>query len=270
MKLQQEKLNDITAKLINWIKNIMQINGGSKAVIGISGGKDSSVTAALCVEALGNKNVYGVLMPDGIQKDIGYAYEICTHLDIPHAVMQINPVTEAFFSALEGLRGHLIPSVSDKTKINLPPRVRMTALYAISQSIPGSRVLNTSNLSEDWIGYTTLYGDTAGALSPLAMLTSDEVIQVGRKLGVPEKFLIKPPEDGLTGKTDEEVLGFTYDTLNRYIREGIIEDTKLKEKIDLLHKYNRFKFTPIPMFPANLPIKAEDTTGIYEQDGKCS
>ncbi len=264
MRLEKNKLERITQDLIEWIRNMMVNNGGNKAVIGISGGKDSSVVAALCVEALGKENTIGILMPDGIQKDINYAYEICDYLGIPHATVPINKMTEAFFSSLEGMSSDFIPVISKKTKLNLPPRVRMTLLFAISQSIVGSRVINNSNLSEDWVGYVTVYGDSAGALAPLAMLTTDEVIQVGRQLEIPEKFLIKPPEDGLTGKTDEDVLGFSYDILNQYIREGVIEDKRTKSIIDKLHKYSRFKYLPMPVFQPDLPIKATDMAGVYK------
>ncbi len=266
MELQKDKIETMIQKLIEWIREMMKAAGGSKAVIGISGGKDSSIVAALCVKALGKENVIGVLMPDGIQKDIDYAYEICRFLDISHATVPINPMTQAFLDSLEIIRDELIPSVSKQTKLNLPPRVRMTLLYAISQSIGGSRVINTSNLSEDWVGYVTTYGDTTGAFAPIAMLTTDEVIQVGRYLDIPEKFLVKPPEDGLTGKTDEDVLGFFYDTLNKYLREGIIEDKPTKGTIDLLHKSSRFKFLPIPMFQPDLPMRAVDIADIYHKE----
>ena len=131
----------------------------------------------------------------------------------------------------------------------------MTILYALSQSIEDSRVIHTGNLSERWIGYTTVYGDNTGALSPLGNFTSQEVIQIGRYLKIPEKFIVKPPADGLTGKTDEMVLGFSYDLLNKYIRTGEIADLKTKEKIDAMHKYTGFKFEPIPLFSNGLPVK---------------
>lgn len=268
MKLKQEKLEQITEGLLKWIKKMLESSGGDKAIIGISGGKDSSVVAGLCVKALGKGNVFGVLMPHGIQKDIDYAKEISDYLGIQNIIVPITPMMETFLGSLENIKGDFIQEISKQTILNLPPRVRMSLLYAISQSMDGSRVINTSNLSEDWVGYATIYGDTTGAFSPLAMLTTDEVIQVGRYIGIPEKFLVKIPEDGLTNKTDEDVLGFTYDTLNRYIREGVIEDEALKEKIDKMHKFSRFKFEPIPMFNANLPIKAIEIGNVYKSKNK--
>ena len=139
----------------------------------------------------------------------------------------------------------------------------MTLLYALAQSLDAV-VINTSNLSEDWVGYATIYGDTAGAFSPLGQLTTEEVIALGRTLGLSEKFLVKAPSDGLTGKTDEEVLGFSYPLLNRYLREGICEDPAIKERIDKLHRQSRFKFLPIPMFEAPYDILAEDIAHIYD------
>lgn len=266
MKLSEEKLKNITNDLINWIKEMMKGSGGEKAVIGISGGKDSSVVAGLCVKALGKENVFGVLMPHGVQYDIDYSREICEYLDIKCKTVSITPMMNGFFEVLEEIKGDFIEDISKQTKLNLPPRIRMTLLYAISQSIDNSRVINTSNLSEDWVGYATIYGDTTGAFSPLAMLTTDEVIQVGRYIGIPEKFIVKVPEDGLTKKTDEDVLGFSYETLNHYIREGKIENKEIKEKIDKMHKLSRFKFNTLPMFNSKLPVKAREIGNIYNKE----
>lgn len=257
MKLEERILKDIHFGLIKWIKEILKDIGGNKVVIGISGGKDSSIVAALCVEALGKNNVIGVLMPDGPQQDISFAYEICEYLDIHNITIPIDSITKIYLQSIDDIKKDIVPEVTAKTKLNLPPRVRMTILYGISQSIPKSRVVHTGNLSEKWIGYTTLYGDNTGAFSPLGMLTSSEVIQLGRFIGLPENFIEKPPADGLTGKTDETVLGFSYDILNKYIREGIIEDKLIKEKIDNLHRSNLFKFTQPPVFTVDLPIYGE-------------
>ena len=264
MKLTNEILEKTTVNIVEWIKKSMVNSGGNKAVIGISGGKDSSVTAALCVKALGKENVIGVLMPDGIQRDISDSEELCNFLDIKRTRVNIENMTKNFLESLNGIEDEIVPSISAQTRLNLPPRVRMTLLYAISQSIDNSRVVNTSNISEDWVGYATLYGDTTGAFSPLGMLTSDEVIQIGDFLGLPSRFLHKKPSDGLTGKTDEDVFGFTYEVLNRYIREGICEDEIIKKKIDDMHRYSRHKFLTIPMFQPFLPIGAKDIANIYK------
>lgn len=264
MKLTNENLENLSINLINWIKEKMTESGGTKAIIGISGGKDSSVTAALCVKALGTENVIGVLMPDGLQGDIQDAIDLCHILDISHIIANIAPMTKAFKDLIGNIQHVKMHGMTDQTRLNIPPRVRMTTLYAISQSIDNSRVINTSNISEDWIGYATVYGDTAGAFSPLGTLTSDEVIQLGDYIGLPDRFTFKTPSDGLTGKTDEDVFGFSYDVLNKYIREGICEDEEIKAKIDRMHQYSRHKFLPIPMFPASLPIKANDIAKIYK------
>ncbi len=258
-----DNINEVKKDLVNWTRNEMKKIGATKAVIGISGGKDSSTVAALMVEALGKENVFGVLMPDGVQKDINYATSLCEFLDIKYEIVSIDKITGSFKESLS-----FLDSVSRQTILNMPPRIRMTMLYAISQSIPGSLVINTSNLSEDWIGYATIYGDTTGAFSPLATFTTDEVIQLGLSLGLEEKFVIKPPADGLTGKTDEEVIGFSYETLNTYIREGVIEDKEVKEKIDRMHRISRFKFVPITMYNSNLPIAIDDISGVYKFDSE--
>ncbi len=255
MKLSHHTLQKIVDELIKWIKLEMQQRGGTKMLLGISGGKDSSVVAALGAEALGKENVLGVLMPKGEQADIDFSYEISDLLGITNVTIPIEDIYTQVITSLQRLPEGFLPKITTATTINLSPRIRMTILYAISQSIPGSRVIHTGNLSEKWVGYTTVYGDNTGAFAPLGNFTTDEVIQIGRCLEIPEKFLIKPPADGLTGKTDEMVLGFSYEILNKYIRTGEIEDVKIKERIDSMHNYNSFKYDPIPVFPNNLPVK---------------
>lgn len=228
---------------VNWIREFFEKNGkGCNAVVGISGGKDSSVVAALCVEALGADRVIGVLMPCGEQHDIDCAYKLVNHLGIKHYVVNIK-------DALEGIKRNL-PSDLELTSVtlnNLPPRIRMTTLYAVSQSCNG-RVANTCNLSEDWVGYSTRYGDSVGDFSPLSRLTVDEVKKIGHLLGLPSDLVEKTPIDGLCGKTDEDNLGFTYAELDRYIRTGKIDDPAKKELIDRKHKNNLFKLELMPCF----------------------
>ena len=262
MKLSAEQLNDLIERLIAWMNERLQQIGTKNVVVGISGGKDSSVVAALCVKAFGKERVYGVLMPDGEQNDIEYAQDLCKSLDIKHETINIKDITKAFYGVLGDCSFY--ETISRQTKLNMPPRVRMTVLYAVAQSLDAV-VVNTSNLSEDWVGYATHYGDTTGAFSPLAMLTTDEVIQVGRTLGLDERFIMKPPSDGLTGKTDEDILGFTYEMLNKYIRTGVVPED-VEASIDRLHKISRFKFLRIPMFDSQLPIAADDIANIYKTE----
>ncbi len=228
---------------VEWIRGFFEENGkGCNAVVGISGGKDSSVAAALCVEALGKERVIGVLMPCGEQHDIDMAYLLVKHLGIRHYEVNIK-------AAVEGLMASMPKDleITDMTKINLPPRIRMSTLYAVSQSVNG-RVVNTCNLSEDWVGYSTRYGDAAGDFSPMSNLTVTEVKEIGRVLGLPDVLVDKTPIDGLCGKTDEENLGFTYAELDVYIRTGEIEDKEKKEIIDRKHKANLFKLQLMPVF----------------------
>ena len=226
---------------VQWIRDFFEENGpGCNAVLGISGGKDSSIAAALCVEALGKDRVIGVLMPCGEQHDIDMAYMLVNHLDIKHYVVNIK-------DAIEGLKGSMPLELSTQSLTNMPPRIRMTTLYAVSQSCNG-RVVNTCNLSEDWVGFSTRYGDAAGDFSPLCNLTVQEVKEIGRLLNLPDVLVDKVPIDGLCGKTDEDNLGFTYAELDRYIRTGEIEDMAKKERIDTLHKRNLFKLQLMPSF----------------------
>ena len=231
--------------IVKWIQDWFEENGkGCKGVLGISGGKDSSVVAALLVEALGKENVVGVLMPKGEQFDIDVSLALCEHLGIEKYVVNIN-------DAYEGLKNQLVKSgveLNTQAETNLPPRLRMATVYAVSQSVNG-RVANTCNLSEDWVGYSTRYGDSVGDFSPLSKLTVQEVKAVGRALGLPSMFVDKVPIDGLCGKTDEDNLGFTYEVLDRYIREGICEDEEIKAKIDRMHIINQFKLELMPVFP---------------------
>ncbi len=234
----------VTASAVEWIKAWFEENGkGCNAVVGISGGKDSSVVAALCVKALGKDRVIGVLMPNGEQSDIDCSKQLVEFLDIPHYVCNVKSAVDGVLSSLENCG----VEISRQSRVNLPPRVRMATLYALSQSMNG-RVANTCNLSEDWVGYSTRYGDAAGDFSPLGKLTVQEVKAIGKYLGLPQNLVEKVPSDGLSGKTDEDNLGFTYAALDRYIREGVCEDEAVKAKIDRLHKLNEFKLKPIPCF----------------------
>lgn len=233
----------IKNECVNWIREFFEANGKDcNAVVGISGGKDSSVAAALCVEALGRDRVVGVLMPKGEQFDIDMAYMLVNHLGIKHYEINIKDAVEGVLRAMPRDL-----DVSVQSNVNLPPRIRMSILYFVSQSLNG-RVVNTCNLSEDWVGYSTRYGDAAGDFSPMANLTVTEVKEIGRVLGLPDVLVDKVPIDGLCGKTDEENLGFTYAELDRYIRTGEIDDIAKKELIDNKHKWNLFKLQLMPTF----------------------
>lgn len=236
---------EIKDKCVEWIRNFFEENGkGCNAVVGISGGKDSSIVAALCVEALGKDRVIGVLMPNGEQSDIDMSLKLVKHLNIDNITVNIHP-------AVLAIKHEVKPALQDhwsaQTSINLPARIRMTTLYAVSQTMNG-RVANTCNLSEDWVGYSTRYGDAAGDFSPLSNLTVTEIKQIGRVLGLPDDLINKVPTDGLCGKTDEDNLGFTYDVLDKYIRTSEIEDKEVKKKIDTMHEKNLFKLQLMPSF----------------------
>lgn len=226
---------------IEFIRDFFDKNGKDcNAVIGISGGKDSSIAAALCVEALGKDRVIGVLMPCGEQEDINDAYLLVKTLNIKYFEVNIKESVEALKNAIPF-------EISSQSKTNLPPRIRMSTLYAVSQSNNG-RVVNTCNLSEDYVGYSTRYGDAAGDFSPLCNMTVSEVKQIGRLTVLPDTLIDKTPIDGLCGKTDEENLGFTYAVLDRYIRTGEIEDKAVKELIDKKHEQNLFKLKLMPSY----------------------
>lgn len=232
-----------TKACIQWIRDFFEENGKDcNAVVGISGGKDSSVVAALCVEALGKDRVIGVLMPKGEQFDIDYSKDLVEFLGIRNITVNVGEAVEALTRSIE-----VSQPLSRQAQVNLPPRIRMATLYAVAQCNNG-RVANTCNLSEDWVGYSTRYGDAAGDFAPLGKLTVQEVKAIGAYLGLPMNLVEKVPSDGLTDRTDEDNLGFTYAALDKYIRTGVCEDETVKAKIDRLHVLNEFKLKPIPCF----------------------
>ena len=233
----------IIEQACEWIVDFFEHNGkGCNAVLGISGGKDSSVAAALCVKALGKDRVIGVLMPNGVQSDIADAQKLVAHLGIKSYTVNIK---EGFDGIVGAITKDL--ELTEQARVNLAPRLRMSTVYAVSQCCNG-RVVNTCNLSEDWVGYSTRYGDSVGDFSPLSHLTVTEVKQIGKELGLPIDLVEKVPSDGLSGKTDEDNLGFTYAVLDKYIRTGICEDEKTRELIDRKHKMNLFKLQLMPSF----------------------
>ncbi|MGN1347708.1 MAG: NAD(+) synthase [Acutalibacteraceae bacterium] len=230
--------------VVEWIRDFFEKNGkGCNAVLGISGGKDSSVSAALCVEALGKDRVIGVMLPNGTQSDINMSELLVSHLGIKSFTINIKGAFDSLAKETETAVGDF----SAQSRINLAPRLRMAAVYAVSQTLNG-RVVNTCNLSEDYVGYATRYGDAAGDFSPLSHLTVQEVKAIGRVLGLPNELVDKAPTDGLCGKTDEDNRGFTYAVLDRYIREGICEDEETRKRIDRLHEMNKFKLELMPSF----------------------
>lgn len=241
--MKEFDVKDVIEQACDWIVDFFEKNGkGCNAVLGISGGKDSSVAAALCVKALGKDRVIGVLMPNGVQSDIADAQKLVAHLGIKSYTVNIK---EGFDGIVGAITKDL--ELTEQARVNLAPRLRMSTVYAVSQCCNG-RVVNTCNLSEDWVGYSTRYGDSVGDFSPLSHLTVTEVKAIGKELGLPIDLVEKVPSDGLSGKTDEDNLGFTYAVLDKYIRTGVCEDEKTKALIDRKHKMNLFKLQLMPSF----------------------
>ena len=250
----------VTNECINWIKDYFKDNPDGKAIIGISGGKDSTIAAALCVEALGADRVVGVMMPQGHQIDINDSKEVCDMLGITPLTININRAYEGLiagmaigidegFSPLEETFAFIdnIPMI----KTNLPARLRMATLYAVAALYPNSRVVNTCNRSEDYVGYSTKYGDAAGDFSPLGLLTVREVLEIGDELGLPKHLVHKTPSDGMCGKTDEDNLGFTYNELDDFLLGTGKVSEETMAKIERLHFATRHKYEPIPTYNPN-------------------
>ncbi len=235
-------------KIADFIKIWFDQNGPTaKAVVGLSGGKDSTVAAALCVKALGRDRVVGVLMPNEVQPDIDDAKAAAAHLGIKYRVVNIGRPFQAMLEALQ-TEDSADFTITAPLRQNLAPRLRMATLYAVAQGLPeGGRVINTCNRSEDYVGYSTKYGDSAGDVAPLAAYTVDEVIAIGEVMGLPQELVHKAPSDGLCGKTDEDNLGFTYAALDRYIKTGLCEDEAVRANIERRHKLNLHKVSLMPM-----------------------
>lgn len=249
---EKEKRN-----IVGWVKNWFAENGPkTNAVIGISGGKDSTIAAGILCEAIGPERVYGILMPDGRQHDIEDALAVADKLGIQKALVNIGDVTTAFLRAMEDAEDPITGKsanlrMTDNAETNMPPRVRMAVLRAACQTVPGKGMLcNTCNRSEDHVGYSTKDGDASGDFSPLSNYTVTELLAIGHTMnGIPGRFIDKAPADGLCGKTDEDRFGFTYAVLDRYILTGQCDDPSVKAKIDRMHAANLHKLKPMPSCP---------------------
>lgn len=265
MTIEMKQLKD---DLVLWIQNWFKENGNENtpAVVGISGGKDSSVVAALCAAALGRERVIGVLMPSGNQIDIADSYALVTHLGIPSVQVNIGPIYQTAMDMIENSIG---PITNTLVKGNTQARLRMTTLYAVSQQHNG-RVSNNCNASEIFVGYSTVYGDDAGDFSPLSSLTTKQVMLLGKELGLPEQLWSKTPIDGLEnnmvdGKpmADEDAMGFTYDQLNEYIATGDVSGNQdVSRAIQAKHQNSHFK-RKLPKMP-----HFEITGKSYESENK--
>jgi len=235
--------NSIVKYIREWMDNVDPTQS-AKIVIGISGGKDSTIVAKLCCEAIGVSRVLGVMIPNGYQSDLDVSKSVCDFLGIKNITVNIGSSHDFLLNSIESA---LKQEVTVQTKNNLPPRLRMATLYAVAQTV-GGFVVNTSNLSEDWIGWATYGGDTLGAFGPISLFTCSEVVAIGDCLGLPHNLVHKDPSDGLTNRTDEDNFGFTYEVLDKYIRTGECDDKKVKESIDLKHTRNLFKISPMDVF----------------------
>ena len=243
-----EKMRD---NLVSWLRDWFEKNGPDcKAVIGISGGKDSTIVAAACARAIGKERVLGVLMPNGVQKDIGDSIAVCNSLGIKYVIVNINKAYNAICSEVDvnlAEKLNWTEGLSNQTSVNLAPRLRMATLYAISQTVKG-RVINTSNKSEYMTGYFTRWGDECGDCKPLINLFKSEVVAIGLVMPeIPSYLVEKTPSDGLSGQSDEDRLGFTYDQLDTYFRTGPIDPNSIP-KIESKVRNTMFKRNPVPAF----------------------
>lgn len=236
-------MNNLKTEIIEYIKNYVESSHAKGVVLGMSGGKDSLVVAKLCAEAIGSENVFGVIMPKGEMTDIDDAVKTCEFLKIKYEIANI----ENSFNDTVNLTKNILKTdeLSSVTLLNISPRLRMNLLYSVGGTL-GYLVANTSNLSEKMVGYSTKWGDGVGDFAPLSNLTKTEVCKLGLALGLPNELVNKKPADGLTGKTDEDVMGFSYSELDNFIRNGIKGENF--EKILKMHKVSAHKRNPISSF----------------------
>lgn len=250
-------MENIYIQIIQFLKDYFKTSNIPGAVIGISGGKDSTVVAKLLVDAIGKENVLGVLMPNGEQKDIDDSYKVCEYLNINYTVININDAFDGIVQQVNLSKIHTVNNneenifLTEKSLTNVAPRIRMTTLYAIAQSL-GYLVAGTGNKSERFVGWFTKWGDGACDINPIAHLTCTEVIELGDYLGLPYDLVHKTPADGLTGKSDEDNLGFTYKELDSLIKKFESPDYYIpvnqKERDILSMHYNCFhKFNVITL-----------------------
>lgn len=254
-----------TENCIAWIRDWFEKNGNiaTRAVVGISGGKDSTVTAALLAKALGPERVFGVLMPCGEQVDISDSYKVVENLGIPYTVKNIGKMYEAITEELRDLAPNGSTALPDTYSTNTPARCRMVTLYGVGAMLGNCRVVNTCQISENINGYSTLWGDSVGDFAPIEMFTTEEVIAIGDYLGVPYELTHKKPTDGMslnddgTLKGDEDKLGYSYEECNRLIRLG----EKVSHFDEIMKKYKSSKFKMelihIPHYNPELPIFEE-------------
>ena len=222
--------------LVAAIRDIARKQGFTKVVLGISGGKDSTVCAALCARALGAHNVYGVMLPDGEQKDISDSQRVCEVLGIRQRTINIGEMHRELRRLTDQLgnvatAGEFAIPYDRESDVNVGPRLRMTTLRYIAQAL-GARLVGTGNFSEITVGYCTKDGDTSSDFSLLGALTSVEVVEVGLTMEeLPRELVVKTPSDGLSGKSDEERLGVTYRNIHDYIRHGTSGDKSVDDRI---------------------------------------
>jgi NAD+ synthase len=263
--MKNTKIEKYKVYLVSWLRDWFETNGKDcNAIVGISGGKDSTVVAALCVEALGKDRVIGVLMPNGEQNDITDSYAVCRHLGIKY--IEVN-MQMAYSNIIMQMQSQGIKA-SEQTKINLGPRLRMSTLYAVSQSVNG-RVIGTSNLDEYLLGFCTRWGDSVADVEPIINMHVSEVIELGLALGLPEYLVKKTPSDGLTGSSDEEKFGFTYKEFEEFYNKTygnlypphLYELNEKQEKMVSMFLKSGFKRKEIP-HPSDYPCFYEYTDAL--------
>lgn len=232
-------------KIITWVKEYVKNSNAKGIVIGNSGGKDSAVVMAIAVNAIGKENVLAVGMPClSNESDLEDAKLVANTFGVK---MITADLSKTYLDLETEIQKSLNKEISTDSKINMKPRLRMTTLYSIAQSL-GYLVIGTGNLCEATVGYTTKWGDSAYDFNPIANFTVEEVLEIGRILGVPEKIIKKAPNDGLGSGTDEEKLGILYSQITEYINTGKTEP-KAMEKIKELNQKSEHKRKPSPVYP---------------------
>lgn len=244
--LEYSKLINETENAIKWIKEFVKTTKAKGVVVGNSGGKDSATVIAMATRALGKENVLTVAMPcNSIKEDLEDAKLVSDTFGVEFISVDLsNTYNELETTISDALEKN---DLNEESKINMKPRIRMTTLYTIAQSL-GYLVIGTGNLSERMVGYTTKWGDSASDFNPIANFTALEVLEIGKYLGVPDKIINKAPSDGLSGKSDEEKMNVTYKQIEEYIETGKTDSNDAMEIIKKMNEFSKHKRSLVPVY----------------------
>ena len=246
--LEKKELYKHVENAIKWIKGYVENSGAKGVVVGNSGGKDSAVVIAMATKALGCDRVLAVSMPCySLDSDVEDAELVASTFGVKMLNIDLNNTFDVYEKMINSvLNSELTMELNDESKVNSKPRLRMTTLYSIAQTM-NYLVIGTGNLCEIMVGYTTKWGDNSCDFNPIGNFTVEEVLEIGKYLGVPENILLKSPADGLGFQTDEEKMGIKYKQISEMIETGNTDEIA-KERIINMYNKSKHKRTLPPIY----------------------